>query len=104
MATGGLDSQSGSLPAVTRRDDDFGESKKFAFGSPNVSADEMGDTMHETNSKADSDGFVEEGMDAVDFEGLSLEEKILCGFYQAKPSNSEAYPITYLNIPKGKEQ
>ena len=48
----------------------------------------------------DSDGFELARMDADDFENLTLEEKILCGYYTAKPSLREAYPIAQLNIPK----
>lgn len=41
----------------------------------------------------DSDGFEMARMDADDFENLTLEEKILCGYYTAKPSMRESYPI-----------
>ena len=38
-------------------------------------------------------------MEAEDFEHLTLEEKILCGFYNAKPFVGGAYPIANLNMP-----
>ena len=41
----------------------------------------------------DSDGFEVTPMDEADYENLTLEEKILCGFYTAKPSVKGAYPI-----------
>ena len=47
----------------------------------------------------DSDGFEFTQMEADDFESLTLEEKILCGYYTAKPFMGEAYPITQMNIP-----
>lgn len=46
----------------------------------------------------DSDGFEIAVMEAEDFENLTLEEKILCGFYTAKPFNKGAYPIDNLNM------
>lgn len=39
-------------------------------------------------------------MEADDFESLTLEQKILCGYYTAKPYNKGAYPIDQLNMPK----
>ena len=41
----------------------------------------------------DSDGFEVMKMEDEDFEYLTLEEKILCGYYTAKPSVRGAYPI-----------
>ena len=38
-------------------------------------------------------------MEAEDFDNLTLEEKILCGYYTAKPSLREAYPIAQMNMP-----
>jgi len=48
----------------------------------------------------DSDGFEMARMEAEDYEDLSLEQKILCGFYAAKPFQKAAYPIDNLNMPK----
>ncbi len=48
----------------------------------------------------DSDGFEIARMEAEDYEYLTLEEKILCGYYSAKPSLREAYPIAQMNMPK----
>ena len=39
-------------------------------------------------------------METEDYEDLSLEQKILCGFYSAKPYTKGAYPIENLNMPK----
>ena len=47
----------------------------------------------------DSDGFEVADMDAEDFEHLTLEEKILCGFYHAKPFLKGTYPIPQMNMP-----
>ena len=48
----------------------------------------------------DSDGFEIAIMDADDYKNLTLEEKILCGYYTAKPSMREAYPIAQMNVAK----
>ena len=66
-------------------DDDGGESKQKPTGK-----------------MLDSDGFEVARMDADDYEHLTLEEKILCGYYTAKPHYREAYPIAQLNIPSSK--
>ena len=50
----------------------------------------------------DSDGFEVTQMEADDFESLTLEEKILCGYYTAKPYMKDAYPIAQMNIPNSK--
>ena len=50
----------------------------------------------------DSDGFEVTQMEADDFESLTLEEKILCGYYTAKPYMRDAYPIAQMNIPNSK--
>ena len=41
----------------------------------------------------DSDGFEVTQMEADDYESLTLEEKILCGYYTAKPYMGDTYPI-----------
>lgn len=41
----------------------------------------------------DSDGFEIGQMDAEDYENLTLEEKILCGYYKVKQFSGGAYPI-----------
>ena len=46
-----------------------------------------------TGSMMDSDGFEIALMEADDYNNLTLEEKILCGYYTAKPSYRESYPI-----------
>ena len=48
----------------------------------------------------DSDGFEKLDMEAEDFMGLTLEQKILCGYYVAKPFDKGAYPTANLNMPK----
>lgn len=48
----------------------------------------------------DSDGFEVQEMEHDDFQDLTLEQKILCGYYVAKPFNKGAYPIANMNMPK----
>ena len=47
----------------------------------------------------DSDGFEIAKMELEDFDDLTLEQKILCGFFTAKPSIRGSYPIDNLNMP-----
>ena len=69
-----------------------------------LSADEVGSGMkggaNSTGRMLDSDGFEIAIMDADDYKNLTLEEKILCGYYTAKPSMREAYPIAQMNVAK----
>lgn len=48
---------------------------------------------------SDSDGDDELKIKSYHIPGLTLEEKILCGFYTAKPQLNEAYPSMLLNRP-----
>ena len=50
----------------------------------------------------DSDGFVYEPNEPEDFTAMTLEEKILCGYFSAKPYNRDAYPTNLMNIPNPK--
>ena len=61
--------------------------------------------MNEEDAAAkllDSDGFEVTAMEADDYESLTLEEKILCGYYTAKPFMNDTYPIMQMNIPQSK--
>ena len=48
----------------------------------------------------DSDGFEIARMEFEDYENLTLEQKILTGFYSPKPSFRETYPIANMNMPR----
>ena len=69
-----------------------------SVGGPG-SGDKKGANSNTAGKMLDSDGFEMARMEADDFENLTLEEKILCGYYTAKPSMREAYPIAQLNMP-----
>ena len=47
----------------------------------------------------DSDGFTFLDLQDVNVNEMTLEEKILCGFFSAKPSKIESYPTSLLNRP-----
>ena len=47
----------------------------------------------------DSDGFEVSLMEFDDFESLTLEQKILCGYFTAKPNMKGAYPLDQMNMP-----
>lgn len=47
----------------------------------------------------DSDGFEIAKMELEDFDDLTLEQKILCGFFTARPNMRGTYPIDNLNMP-----
>ena len=53
----------------------------------------------------DSDGFAILDFDDMDINEMTLEEKILCGFFSARPTNSETYPKSMFsksNPPRAK--
>jgi len=54
----------------------------------------------------DSDGFAMLDLDDCNIDEMTLEEKILTGFYTAKPTHNEKYSTALLNRPNpptGKE-
>ena len=55
-----------------------------------------GERRNEKGQMLDSDGFAMVDLDEMDTNEMTLEEKILCGFFTAKPTNKEQYP-TALN-------
>ena len=61
---------------------------------------QFGKQQSSNGGMLDSDGFEIAKMEAEDYQSLTLEQKILCGYYQAKPYLGGAYPLPYLNMPK----
>ena len=47
----------------------------------------------------DSDGFAILDLDDININEMTLEEKILCGYFEARPPNKETYPTPMLNRP-----
>ena len=52
----------------------------------------------------DSDGFIQQQDDYDDYSEMTLEEKILCGYYSARPNYRDSYPIAQMNMPKPRGQ
>ena len=107
-ATRGTDlSPPGTTETHKGRDASIASSRELSqdnFASVEDSAGGPGSGDKKANSNTagkmlDSDGFEMARMEADDFENLTLEEKILCGYYTAKPSMREAYPIAQMNMP-----
>lgn len=77
----------------------IGEYQSSVFSDDNMTSKKDRD-KNTAGRMLDSDGFEIAQMEADDFENLTLEQKILCGYYTAKPYNKGAYPIDQLNMPK----
>ena len=99
-----------SPPGTSETKDRVGSSLEYHSSQGSIGTDKRDGAKGDAGGKGksgspagrmlDSDGFEMADMEAEDFEHLTLEEKILCGFYTAKPFTKGAYPIAQLNMPK----
>lgn len=65
--------------------------------------EEEGPRRNEMGQMLDSDGFAKIDLEDMDVNELTLEEKILCGYYTARPPKKESYASALLNRPEPPE-
>ena len=63
----------------------------------------VGNRKNEKGQMLDSDGFAMLDLEDMDTNELTLEEKILCGFFSARPCKKEKYASSLLNRPNPPE-
>jgi len=89
-----------STPPETAESKGIGNSLDDMHSSVDSSKHEEKRRKKETAGKLlDSDGFELATMEAEDFENLTLEEKILCGYFSAKFSDKDTHPSAPLKMP-----
>ena len=76
----------------TKKRDSIGDFHSSAFSQDEQTEKKLKDQQN-AGKMLNSDGFEVGEMEADDFETLTLQQKILCGYYTAKPYNKGAYPL-----------
>ena len=96
-----------SMPAGTIKDKDDSKNDVSSIAKSQASEVDRDGFSKATKRKdrndrgqmLDSDGFAMLDLEDCDINEMTLEEKILCGFFSSRPPNKETYPSSMLNRP-----